>query len=216
LVRSRKNKFCTRTVSGRRFLINKGVELDSGRMKAILVILTIALLVVPYFLADYPIGGFLARYITIVGTAGTFAGLIYTIFQVILLRKEAKIITATARETKSQILLLMCIADWARGVKVAQEVQIHCRNGKREIAIPRIQELKQILQDIVNASDGEIKEVHGGTAAKHIINLNVIINGFEKDTKSKMSGVEVAGVNKTFEATIDLLTEIQSITKNKG
>jgi len=185
-------------------------------MRTALTLSIIGIIGGSYLLAGITVTEFQEKYISIAGTLGTIAGLIYAIAQIALMRKESEIISTTAKETKSQVLLLMCIADWARGVKVAQEVQIYCRSGKREIAIPRIQELKQILQDIVNAANIEIKGAHGSSAANHIVSLNVILNGFEKDTKAKMSGEEVARVNNTLEATIDLLNEIQSITKNKG
>jgi|GEM_PF-4566299 len=185
-------------------------------MKVSLMISIIIIAVISYLLASLTLTPFQVQYISIAGTLGTAVGLLYAIAQIILMRKESQIISETSRETKSQVLLLMCIADWARGVKVAQEVQIYCRSGKREIAIPRIQELKQILQDIVNSSNEEIKNNHGGFANEHIVNLNIIINGFEKDSRARMDSEEVARVNRTLEMTIDLLNKIQSITKNKG
>ncbi|CAN7261293.1 hypothetical protein LJR071_001095 [Pseudomonas sp. LjRoot71] len=185
-------------------------------MRTALIVSIIGIAGGSYLLAGVPLTEFQNKYISIFGTLGTITGLVYAIAQIALMRKESEVISETAKETKSQVLLITCIADWARGVKVAQEVQIYCRSGKREIAIPRIQELKQILQDIVNAANSEIKNTHGTNAANQIISLNIIINGFEKDTRAKMSGEEVARVNNTLEATIDLLNEIQSITKNKG
>ncbi len=185
-------------------------------MKSILIVVSIITVVACYFIADLELTPFQSRYLSIVGTACTLVGLIYTIIQVSLVRRESEVISLSASETKEQVLLLARVADWARGIKVAQEIQNHCRNGKREIAIPRIQELKQILHDIVNSSDEKLKNLHGSDAGKQIVSLNVVINGFEKDSATKMSGDEVASVNKMLESTIDLLSRIQSIAKNKG
>ncbi|AVO55757.1 hypothetical protein [Ectopseudomonas mendocina] len=184
-------------------------------MKTFLIAVPIAALLVSYFIADADLTSFQLKYLSIFGTVGTLLGLCYTIVQVSLVKKESVIIAGAAEETKKQVLLLACVADWARGVKVAQEIQIHCRNGKREIAIPRLQELKQILYDIAHSSDSSLKS-HGDDAGRQIVRLNLVINGFEKDPATGMSSHEIANVNEILEKTIDLLSQIQSITKNKG
>jgi hypothetical protein len=185
-------------------------------MRIMLFIIIFAVPAVSLWLATVELSEFQVMFISILGTSGTLAGLLYAIAQIAQIRKESKIIADTASQTKAQVFLLMRVADWARGIKVAQEVQIHCRNGKREIAIPRIQELKEILQDIIHAADEKISSEHGNAALKQIVSLNLIINGFEKDNKSRISKDEVAKVNAILELTIDLLNKIQSITKNRG
>ncbi|MDQ7987312.1 hypothetical protein QYS36_20415 [Pseudomonas sp. G34] len=181
-----------------------------------LVALMLTVPLVSYFIAISELSDFTLKLISIIGTVGSIAGLLYTIVQISLIRRESEVISRTASATKEQVLLLSCVADWARGIKVAQEIQNHCRNRKREIAIPRIQELKQILYDIAHSSDQSIKSEHSESAGDQILLLNVVINGFEKAPTGKMSSDEIASVNEMLEKTIDLLSVIQSMTKNKG
>jgi hypothetical protein len=149
------------------------------------------------------------------GTLASLIGLIIVIYQIGQVKAISEATRDASEKTKARITSLLFVMDIPKALKIAQEVQFYNRNGKFELSILRMQDLKYHLIQIKNNA-GFSEFIDKALYKDLIVDLSIEISSMEKGMKSKSKVLDSTKSNATLEKILTHLFDIDTTVKIEG
>jgi hypothetical protein len=155
------------------------------------------------------------EYFNVAGTGASLIGLAIVLYQIKLVKDATRAAKEASEKTRSKITELLFVMDLPKAQKIVLEIQNFNRQGKLEISLLRMQDLKYYLLQIKNNTDfSDIISKEKYT--DFVTDLSLEIKNIEKEINSKTNSINIVNLNTKLEKINTQLSDLDSTVKTEG
>ena len=152
------------------------------------------------------------NFLTLFGTFLSLYGLWIAYIQILSLKTTAEQTKNAVENSLNRINQILSVSDLSKANKIIQEIQTSNMNGKHELSLLRMRDLKYILIQVKSSAELNVY-TETGTYNQNITDLSIDINNLNDLVLGKKKGVNFSKLNSNLEDLATTLSEFENKLK---
>lgn len=170
------------------------------------IIFVIILSLIVIWALSYDVCSSISDYISAVGSIASLYGIVFTLWQISQVKRVTEAVSEAVDKKLEEIDSLIVYADVKRHIEICNSINLYLMSKKYEIAAIKIEQLKEVLINLKQSKDLQVKDIDA--ASSHIFNLNVDLQSIRK----YMYGTDKLNVEILFSHISDVCIYLQDLS----